>query len=381
MAKPRVLVFVDWYRPGYKGGGPVRSIVNLVDNLGERVDFHIVTSDTDYTAIEPYPGVVPDRWSDLPTGERVWYASRVGRTMNVWRRLLAEGDWDAVYINGTFSLWYSIIPLWLLRASAQRRIVAARGMLLPGPMSQGAFKKHAFMRIALVMGLFRGVEFQATSADEEVSISRYLGASTIIHRVSNLPRKPSGSGRPMRRKDAGEARLVNVVRIATEKNIHLIISSLQHVRGRVVFELYGPIYHMAYWERCQEAVAALPANITFHYHGPIPSEQVPEVLAGEHHALFMPNQGDNYGHTMVEAMCAGLLLLISDNSPWRSLEAQNIGWDLPLHHLSSFTKAVQRIVDMDQDTFDLWSTASWTYGQQLVQDPVALDGNLELFGA
>jgi hypothetical protein len=48
MSKPQVLAFIDWYKPFYKAGGPVRSMVNLVDHLHDRVDFHIVTGDRDY---------------------------------------------------------------------------------------------------------------------------------------------------------------------------------------------------------------------------------------------------------------------------------------------------------------------------------------------
>ena len=50
MGKPQVLVFIDWYKPYYKAGGPVRSMVNLVEHLSDRIDFHIVTSDRDYMA-------------------------------------------------------------------------------------------------------------------------------------------------------------------------------------------------------------------------------------------------------------------------------------------------------------------------------------------
>ncbi len=50
MSKPQVLVFIDWYKPYFKAGGPVRSMVNLVDHLADRIDFHIVTGDRDYMA-------------------------------------------------------------------------------------------------------------------------------------------------------------------------------------------------------------------------------------------------------------------------------------------------------------------------------------------
>ncbi|MBL7952497.1 MAG: glycosyltransferase family 4 protein [Flavobacteriales bacterium] len=380
MAKLDVLVFVDWYKPGYRGGGPVRSMINMVDHLAHEVRFHIVTGDTDYASSAPYQGVVPDQWTELPSGERVRYASRSGRNANHWRSVLLEREWDAVYINGMFSLWYSIMPLWLSRRSGKRRIVVARGMLLPGPMGQGALKKRLFLALAKAFGLYRGVEFQATSSDEVISVQRHIGSRAVIHEVTNLPRKMGTAGRPARHKEKGSARLVNVVRIATEKNIHLIIQSLMEVKGEVVFDLYGPVYHEAYWEQCELAIAQLPANIKFNYHGPVASEQVPQVLSGEYHALFMPNEGDNFGHTMVEAMCAGLPLLISDRSPWRGLVQRQAGWDIPLNGTAGFTAAVQELVDMDQNRFDALSAGAYAMGMAQVNSPDTVANTLKMLG-
>jgi hypothetical protein len=114
--KPTVLVFIDWYLPGYKAGGPVRSLANLVDHLRDRIDFHIVTTDTRTTPSAPYADITPDTMDQLPGGEKVWYASRVGTLGETCgKQLLGRENWDTVYINGMYSCWFSILPLWLLR--------------------------------------------------------------------------------------------------------------------------------------------------------------------------------------------------------------------------------------------------------------------------
>ena len=33
MKKLKVLIFIDWFKPGYKAGGPTTSNVNIVDHL------------------------------------------------------------------------------------------------------------------------------------------------------------------------------------------------------------------------------------------------------------------------------------------------------------------------------------------------------------
>ena len=124
MKKPTVLVFIDWYKPFFKAGGPVRSMVNLVDHLHDQVDFHIVAGDRDYTAAAPPADLPKDQWVAGDQGERVWYASPGARTLKQWRALLEDQPWDAVYINGLYSKWSTMAPLWLLRRTKQRRIVA-----------------------------------------------------------------------------------------------------------------------------------------------------------------------------------------------------------------------------------------------------------------
>jgi hypothetical protein len=55
-ARPRVLVLLPTYLPGYLAGGPIRSIANMVDALGDEFEFRIVTSDRDHKARTPYDG-------------------------------------------------------------------------------------------------------------------------------------------------------------------------------------------------------------------------------------------------------------------------------------------------------------------------------------
>ena len=54
MSKKKILIFIDWYLPGYKAGGPIQSVANLVANLKEEFEFSIVTRDTDYCEKLPY---------------------------------------------------------------------------------------------------------------------------------------------------------------------------------------------------------------------------------------------------------------------------------------------------------------------------------------
>lgn len=377
MAKPRVLVFIDWYAPGYKAGGPVRSLVNLVDHLRDRIDFHIVTRNTDYTESAPYAGITPDCWTTLPGGERVWYASAKGTSRAAWKRLLRAEKWEALYFNGLYSWWYNILPLWLARRSRARRVVAVRGMLAAGAMRHGALKKLLFLSVARSLDLYKGVRFQATNEEEARDVRLYVLRSADVAVVPNLPRKAEARVRPIA-KEPGMVKLVSVARIAVEKNTLLAIECLRTVKGRVQFHLVGPIYDTAYWATCQAAIAALPGHVHVSHAGAREPGEVPALLAG-HHALYMPSAGENFGHTMLEALSAGRPLLISDRTPWRGLEAEHAGWDLPLDKPEAFTQAVERLCAMDQAEYDRWSQGAFERGHRYLADPSPIEASLKLF--
>lgn len=378
MSKPQVLVFISWYAPGFKAGGPVRSLLNLVDHLRDRIDFHIVTSNVDYTETQAYPGITPDAWTVLPGGERVWYASTGATHAKAWRTILHERAWDVVYINGIYAWAFSIVPLWLLRGSSQRRVVAVRGMLAKGMMAHGGLKKRLFLFVMRSLGCYRGVEFQATNAEEVADVKHWVDTRAQVHLVPNLGRKGTLAGPAARTKSRGGLRLVSVARIAVEKNTLFAIERLRELEGDVTFDLFGPIYDQDYWQRCQSAIGMLPPSVKVNYKGVIDAEKVPGLLAG-YHALFMPSQGENFGHTMAEALATGLPLLISDRTPWRGLQEATAGWDLPLEDPGRFTGALQQLIDVDQARFDALARGAFALGERYLNDPANVERSSALF--
>ena len=73
--KKKVLIFIDWYLPGYKAGGPVQSISNMVEHLKEEFDFSIITRNTDYCERTPYSNILSNQWNALSNGIKVFYFS------------------------------------------------------------------------------------------------------------------------------------------------------------------------------------------------------------------------------------------------------------------------------------------------------------------
>src|SRR5215813_4412202 len=60
-----VLVFADYYLPGFKAGGPIRTLANIMEQLGDEFEFRIVTRDRDYGDRSPYPGILTNCWQAI----------------------------------------------------------------------------------------------------------------------------------------------------------------------------------------------------------------------------------------------------------------------------------------------------------------------------
>ena len=43
--RQKILMFTDWYEPGFKAGGPIQACKNVVSLLKDKYDFFIFCSD------------------------------------------------------------------------------------------------------------------------------------------------------------------------------------------------------------------------------------------------------------------------------------------------------------------------------------------------
>ncbi len=62
--------------------------------------------------------------------------------------------------------------------------------------------------------------------------------------------------------------------------------------------------------------------------------------------------GENYGHVIIEALSAGCPCIISDSTPWKSLEESGIGFVYSSNNLEGVAKAIEYYSDVDEDSFN-----------------------------
>jgi glycosyltransferase involved in cell wall biosynthesis len=377
--KKKILVFIDWFYPGYKSGGPARSMVNMIERLGNEYEFYVVTRNTDYMESTPYDRPV-NQWVDGVGGCRVYYIESRGFGLGTLRKVIASKTFDIAYVNGIYSLWFSIVPLLLLRFYPIRMIVGVRGMLAQSAINVKRGKKEVFLKVARWLGLYQQVMFHATNAREADDVKRVLGKRVKVMVADNLPGVLAPSPATIH-KLPGKIRLVALARIAPEKNSLFALQCLMNIPQSIQVELnlYGQIYDSGYWIDCQNVIAQLPAQVNVNYMGMVPADEVNGILAA-HHALLMPSQGENFGHVILECFMAARPVLISDQTPWRGLEDNQSGWDLPLDHPEHFTNTIIKMAKMGQEEYDEWCNGAYGMAERFVNNERVLEGYREIFG-
>jgi len=347
--RPVVLVLTNHYLPGFRAGGPIRTIRNLVAALGDEFDFRILTSDRDCGADEPYADVPVDEWTGVGAA-RVCYADPPA----LWPRRLAATiaavNPDVVSVNSFFSPRFSIMPLVLRRlgraAPRAAWIVAPRGEFARDAIAIKPLKKRCYIAAARLAGLHRGVIWQASSPHEAADIERVLGVSRDSIRVApNLTAPVEGEPPTAAPRAPGRLSVCFLARICAMKNLAFAIETLARCECPVDLHIYGPVEDEAYAAACRQLAPSASARISVSWHGEVPHEEVRSTLAA-HDVFFLPTLGENFGHGIFEALAAGVPVLVSDRTPWRDLDAAGVGWVRPLDDTGSFVAAIEALAAM-----------------------------------
>jgi len=372
----KILVFIDWFLPGYRAGGPVQSVVNLVNFLQENYQFDIVTRNTDYMESIPYYNIKANSWTQYDKNIRIYYISEEKLGFNYLKKFFKNKNYDHIYITGIYSKYFSIFPLLLARFYSHLHIVvASRGMLSPGAVSVKWFRKKLYLKTGRLLGLFKNVIFHVSTAMEDENVKRFFPHNkTIISQ--NLPRINQHKFSPIKKEGL---RILFLGRVSPEKNLLYAIESLKDVKNAAIeFAVYGTVYDKKYWKECKNMAKSLPPNVKFKYKGSLVPSKVMDKIR-EYHLLFLPSTGENFGHSIYECLSVGRPVLISDNTPWQNLQTKKVGWDFSLIQKKQFSASLEKLYKMPQDEYDELCKNAYEYAQKFWKESKVKENALRLF--
>ena len=342
--KKRILITYDYFTPAFKAGGPIQSLTNMVRLLGERYAFYVVTRDVDLdgTQLE----VESDQWINFEGKAKVFYASNKNKGFSGISRLLQNVSPDIVYINGLFSLFATVYPLiynaWHSKTGL-KVIIAPRGMFQEGALALKASKKTYYLMVMKPFMKRGNVAWHATDEQEKQDILKNIGKKASISVAGNVPAIIQ-EGNPVDF-TGKELRLVTVALVVRMKNHLALLNILRDYTGErpIVYDIYGPVKDEDYWRECRQIMNEMPANVTVSYKGAVEPPLVAGILSN-YHCFVLPTFGENFGHSIFEAMAAGLPVMISDKTPWQNIDKKGAGWIFDLNVNGDFERALEELI-------------------------------------
>jgi len=360
LSKKKIFVMIDWFLPGTKAGGPVRSVYSLTSVLKSYFDFYIITTNTDLGSNVAYSEI---KANTLFKKDEVnyFYFDKDAINPNALQKLINSTRPDLIYLNSFWSFNFSIAVVRLKHKNliSSPLLLAPRGMLGKGALGLKAGKKKAFIAVAKALGWYKGVIFHATQTHEESDIRSKFSRNKILI----APNINSGALIKNRAaKEKGSLRLFYLSRIARVKNLHFALEALANVPDylQIEYDIYGNLEDYEYWKVCQQIIKTLPKNITVNYRSELSFPEVQNVI-GNYHCLYLPTLNENYGHAIVESLLCGCPAIISDQTPWTDIEEQGAGFSLALNNKQAFTDAIVYYAHLNQPEFDATSANANNY--------------------
>lgn len=384
-SRKRVLIFTDYYLPGYKAGGPIRSIHNLVNSLNKEFHFLIITRDRDLGSDGPYNSIKVDEWNRFDHTS-VFYASPDVLTFRGIRNVIHNLKFDLVCLNSFFSPTFTGLPLMLFkvyRDNCTPVIVAPRGEFSKGALEIKPFKKRLYIAFVKLIGLYNHVIWQATAMNEMHDIIREFGANESQIEVApnvlpayELTAFSKSSDNPSKN-SLDRLKIIFLSRISRKKNLDFLIDLLRDVNSPVELKIYGPIEDELYWKECLKIKDQLTGETLVTYCKDIQPQEVPKVF-NENDLFVFPTKGENFGHVIYESLSAGTPVLISDQTPWKG-ESSGVIEVLPLSDRNEWVSIINKWAGYDNEKKQHFKKFSELYAKKYYDENAAIEKNRDLF--
>lgn len=383
--KPKILCLIPHYLPGFKSGGPVRSISNLVSNLKNDYDFSIITSDRDILDKKPYENIKIDDWN-LVESSLVYYIPKSKFNFFYIAKLIKKTNHDILYLNSFFSLKFTIIPLFFKKFiyfSNLPCVIAPRGEFSLEALKIKKLKKYFFLKISKFLRLYKDLNWQASSEFELRDIQNIITFKNLKIKVApDLPIKIKDFEKINSRssiKNKNKLKIVFFSRISPMKNLDFLIKVLQSVNSRIELSIYGPIEEIDYWNLCKKLINKLPSNITVNYFGEIKPDKVISTLSF-YDLFILPTKGENFGHVIIESLIAGTPVIISENTKWSLEDTQSINI-IELNNFEKWTKTIKEWYDFDENKINLLKKSAKKFAISYLGNNIEVMNNRSLFSS
>lgn len=376
----RVLVLIPYYLPGYRSGGPQRTIENLVELFGGKNDICILTQDHDFDDSRHYPGIANNTWISVGNA-KVMYVSTAEYA---WKAIKEYYDkFDVIYSCGLFEQnTVSLLLIHRLRKKCNKRVyIAPMGVFSEGAFCNSSYlKKRVFISVYKAIGAFKNIIWSFTTEEETCLAEKVLKKPIDNYIIAeDLPRKIDFEKykkiAEKHIKEPSKLELVYISRIPPKKNLLYALKLLNtDYHGEISYDIYGIKEDEKYWQECENEMQKLPNNIHVKYCGELKPNQVMDTFS-RYDAFLFPTKGENYGHIIYEAISTGCVPVITNLTPWKDHRIIVHSIDEP----EEFRKDIRSLLQMDSEELNNLKVACIEYAKQVYDKSIQNSGYNELF--
>lgn len=340
----RILLLIDWFYPAYKAGGPIQSCYNLVHFFEDDYQFDVLTSNHDLDKNDLLD-VTSNEWTSINPNTQVYYNS--GTTYSI-----SNQNYNAIYLNFFLSHQFSLFTLRQIKQKNNNTkfIIAPRGMLQAGALKVRTLRKRIYIHFFKLLRLHKNVHWHATDEQEKEDIYQHFGKKCKVTVAPNIPNTNQYLKKDIT-KSKGRIKLVSISLITLKKGLKYILQLFNDVHFPVEYDIYGPIKDQPYWHACQKIIEQLPPHIKVRYRNSIKPDEFHKLIS-KYHFFVLPTDGENFGHAIYQALNSWRPVLISDQTPWKNLQLNKAGWDLPLQDPNKWASILYRCYEMEQAEYD-----------------------------
>ena len=373
-----VLIFNGYYLPSKNYGGPLTSIINVVDSCHRDYEFYVVCKNHDFNSTVPFD-VETDTWLQVGNA-KVMYLSdnKIGFSKTEIGRLLDSVNPDMIWLTGILRPQIKLVATRLAKDRHIPVLISPRGELDRDRVRIKWYKKFPYLRLVRLVNVYGRSFFHATSEDERKGIKRFFSPENghIFYAPNiSIAKQPVITSHI---KETGKLNVLFFSRIHPVKNLLFAFEVLSKCKSSFSFDVYGPLEDKEYWNRCMDIAKGFDSNIIVQYKGVLSKDDLSRVVQ-EHDCLLFPTLNENYGHVIAETLANSRPVVISKGTtPWDIVDGV-AGYAIELNQPERFAECLDKLAEMDNLSFSalIDSTSSFFDSCPLVSD--AIESHIDMF--
>jgi glycosyltransferase involved in cell wall biosynthesis len=328
MKYKKIIILVPYFYPGYRSGGPSKSVFNLAQKLvenGANVEVITLNKDTNNKLYEHH-----EISSFLNRNDVTFNVNYVKKINLITIFNLVRTNKDSVWVlNSFFHFNFSIFICSILKVFSLNKLTVylfPRGEFDTGALSIKYRKKSIYIFMSKLFQIYSNI-IALGSTEKELNFIRKSKIKFKDYLIQgNIPSEVLFDNREilkLKKESYSKKRIVFASRITKKKNLDFLLNCLELFEEELILDIYGPVRDNEYWEKCKKIISRFDENIQVNYKGEYDPKNLSEVFNSSHW-LILPTLGENFGHIIFESVQHGVPVILTEHvTPWDSLLGKN----------------------------------------------------------